>query len=306
MKVITVSDNKDWGMPGVYRGIPAAQYHALDACNATSLKTLAESTPAHCKHKKDNPTRTKALDDGEALHTCILEPHRFLHDYAVSLGCSGTTTKGKPCSKDGTTKAGGKWWCSDHLPEYLPLDNVKRLTAEHHARLLATRVSVFNNLTARAILNHPSRETELSLVWFDESTGILCKARLDIFLPQDQLIADLKSTTCAGAGPFSRTIGDYRYDIQAEWYRRAADACFGMNFYKFNFIAIEDEAPFGVQVFQPDEKCFEAGRLGVESTIAVYAECHRSGNWPGYPHSTTLISVPKYILDREQRLCGQP
>src|SRR5690554_6330392 len=64
--------------PGVYYGVPMAEYNSWNDCVRSSwLSRLLNrnSTPAHVRHAIDNPSgETDALRMGEAIHTAILEP----------------------------------------------------------------------------------------------------------------------------------------------------------------------------------------------------------------------------------------
>jgi exodeoxyribonuclease VIII len=293
-----------WPAPGVYRGIPAATYHALDACNASSLKTLVDKTPAHLQWERQQPKDTQALRDGEALHTCILEPERFDAEYEIITACAGTTGKGGACSNNGKIKAEGQWWCGTHA-KGKAAETAKGVHQEHHDRLLALRIAVRDNISVRHLLWPEDRETELSLIWRDELTKVLCKARLDIYRPNDGIIADLKSTADASEDGFSRAIAQFNYHLQAAWYRRAAEVCLGNRIYTFKFVAIEAEPPFGVQLFKLHEGAMQFGQYLCDQTFEVYAHCVTNNRWPSYSQEMKVVDLPRYVYEKEKRRSGQ-
>src|SRR5437762_2060072 len=72
------------GVPGIYEGIHAVDYHDLDCASASRLKKLARS-PMHCRwdieHPDDDDTEAKSL--GTVGHACLLEPATFRQKYAL-------------------------------------------------------------------------------------------------------------------------------------------------------------------------------------------------------------------------------
>src|SRR4051794_13605062 len=80
--------------PGIYKNLPAAEYHAIKAVSATALKSLTP-TPAHGRFKLDNQKETEAFAIGEALHVAVLEPDRWLKEWTKSPVFDNRTNAGK-------------------------------------------------------------------------------------------------------------------------------------------------------------------------------------------------------------------
>ena len=68
--------------PGVYPDIPEADYFALPAANASTLKVMGRSA-AHCKARLDGPARQNHPGPGhrQSAARAVLEPDRFPVDF---------------------------------------------------------------------------------------------------------------------------------------------------------------------------------------------------------------------------------
>lgn len=58
-------------------------------------------------------------------------------------------------------------------------------------------------------------EIETAQFWNDETTGLPCKARLDIRLPEEGQIVDIKTTSARSQKEFEQNCYRYEYDRQA-------------------------------------------------------------------------------------------
>ncbi len=87
-----MSDTKTTG-PGLYLGMPAKAYHAMDLCSSSRLRTLSQETPLHLLHELRHPTEeTIEMRIGTALHTLVLEgDEAFAARYAIGGPINGTT-----------------------------------------------------------------------------------------------------------------------------------------------------------------------------------------------------------------------
>jgi hypothetical protein len=69
----------------------------------------------------------------------------------------------------------------------------------------------FSRIQATAI-------NETAQFWDDEQTGLPCKASLDMWLPDEGLIVDIKTTSARNQREFEQACYVYEYDRQAAWY----------------------------------------------------------------------------------------
>ena len=82
MRLLSIAHSISATESGVYPDIPEADYFALPAANASTLKVMGRSA-AHCKARQDGllDKTTTAQAIGKALHAAVLEPDRFPVDF---------------------------------------------------------------------------------------------------------------------------------------------------------------------------------------------------------------------------------
>ncbi|MDI7269475.1 MAG: PD-(D/E)XK nuclease-like domain-containing protein, partial [Myxococcota bacterium] len=81
---------------------------------------------------------------------------------------------------------------------------------------------------------------------------------------------------------FGKQVEDLRYYRQAAFYIRCA-AILGLPERDFAFIAVEKEPPFLTWVHEVPAKWLVAAEVELDLLLERYAECERTGVWPGYP-----------------------
>ena len=63
-----------------------------------------------------------------------------------------------------------------------------------------------------------SGQPEQAQFWNDERTGLPCKARIDLRVPDEKLIVDVKTTSARSQAEFVSNCYRYEYDRQAAYY----------------------------------------------------------------------------------------
>src|SRR3546814_8878287 len=92
-------------------------------------------------------------------------------------------------------------------------------------------------------------ESEVTLRWVDEATGLRCKARADRWNRRRRYMADLKTTDDASERGFGRSVVNYGYDITHAHYCEGARAC-GEPVDKYLIVAQEKKAPYLAAVYE--------------------------------------------------------
>lgn len=283
--------------PGVYPNMPMEQYHAIDAASNSRLTRLRQS-PAHLRSYLDEPKKdTKALVIGRAAHTTILEPDMFDSTFRVAQQCMSQTAKLERCSKMGTQYYGDLlgWRCSTEAHSRgLPTPDTE-LLALPEADFIACqgmRRAVMGRATARGLLTG-AEDVEVSLVWVDAETGVLCKARPDVLNRRLNTIADLKSTRDASEREFARSIFTYGYHRQGAFYLDGATTL-GIEVEHFAILPVEKVPPFASATYRLTEGAIDAGRDQLRTLLARYAECLATNTWPAYPDEVRDVSLPDY------------
>lgn len=263
--------------PGIYPGVPFDEYQRWDAVNNSFLWELSTKSPAHAKHNKENPKPpTPALKYGHGLHALALEPETFKQKYIIA----------PPCKRN--TKAGKDIW--EH---FLKGVNGREIIASND---YGSMLRLDNAMKSQRIHRYIEQgRSEVSIVWKDKKSGLLCKARPDYVHERHAIIINLKSTIDASKERFSRDI--YRYG----YYQGASFYCDGWrtlteNMPAYVFLAYEKTPPHLIVAYELASKDIIAGRLAYRKALKIYKECLKTDTWPGYPDEVQMISMPDWAL----------
>jgi hypothetical protein len=67
---------------------------------------------------------------------------------------------------------------------------------------------------------------------------------------------------------------------------------------RFGFILVENEPPFASRVVELDRSAITRGHEALKPLKEKYAECVRTGKWPGYSEEITVLSLPAWTKRR--------
>lgn len=168
------------------------------------------------------------------------------------------------------------------------------LPAEHFDQLRAMLESVMAHPAASALLTGAKGKAEQSVYWIDAITGQLCRCRPD-FWREDNIIVDVKTAEDASPEGFAKSIANWRYHVQHAIYVDGVKAATGKE-PRFVFLVVEKKPPYAVAVYVLDPESIALGRAEYRRDLQLYAECVRSGQWPGYGEKIQTIGVPQWKL----------
>ena len=285
--------------PGVYPGLTYAQYEAIPAIRGSDLVPYMVS-PRRARWQKANPPSTDALRLGSAYHTAVLEPHRFDKDVAVLGPCceilKSGQRKGKACSAAGKHLIGGKSYCGKH-GNAEDADTSRTIVSEYELnRIISAKTALMQRTDIVEQLNQP-HHNELTLVWKDDGTGQLCKARLDHKNNDgDRSIIELKTTSAAMLSAFhvEREVRKFGYDVKAAWQASGAHQLgIGTNHYLFVFIQTTQDCD--VAAYWLHESSLGAGWTKSRRCLNDLIEARNSNHYPGIqPNGIGVIEVKDY------------
>ena len=139
-------------------------------------------------------------------------------------------------------------------------------------------------------------ESEKTIFWRDQETGIMCKIRVDNLL-MPLIMFDLKSCGDSRPDGFLKTQAlKLDYDLQAAMYFTGVKEFTGLEL-PFCFVAVETEAPHGVWLHEtgPGMKFFENGMRKFRYALRTLKKCRDTGAWPVYQQAyTKLDDIPSY------------
>ena len=264
--------------PGLHLDVPAEIYHrdpSWLAMSNSQLKHLLRS-PAHLRaYQADRgdppPSRQKAFDIGTAVHTAVLEPHLLEETVAAKPPGDGRTKRVK--------------------------DAIAKMRAENPDIILLSEAEV-RQVTeiASSVHDHPtagpfveSSVREVSLLWRDFDSGVLCKGRADGWNEDIGVVVDLKTTRDASYNSFKRDVYRLGYHIQNAFYCLGF-AELGQTDVAYVIVAVEKEPPYATVVYELDPLWLSVAETVIDSLLGLYAACLEKDRWPAY--SGTVVGMP--------------
>jgi len=265
---------------GIYRKLPAHEYHAGPGVSNSMLSDMAKS-PAHFYALHLAPGRppraqTAAMAAGTLAHMMLLEPNEVPKHYIV-----------RPDGLDGRTKDGKEWLAQ--------AGGLTVLTAEQYNTAEAQRDAVLAVPELAALLRHG--EAEVSAYWTDNETGQFCRMRTDWVhpLPDGRVILlDLKTTADASPKEFGRSVAKYGYHRQDAWYSRGYQTASGQEVAAFVFAAVTNAYPFIAVPYTLTDESRAKGQAACSQLLTLYSECMTANKWPAYGDGVQLLSVPEW------------
>jgi hypothetical protein len=280
--------------PGVYEGLPFADYLKIDAIGQTHLKRMLACPLAFSADDLREPTESMII--GRAGHTESLEHRQFLREYAlwesvwtpelVADHVRANPKGRKPKEGSKRVRNGSAW-------EQFKEQNARKtiLNESQYEAALAIGEAVRRHPVARKYLDAPG-PTELTVVWEHEGTGLLCKSRFDKLATA---VVDLKTCRDPGAG-FPKQAANLGYDLQGGFYTDAAQAA-GLGDLPFVIIAAQNAPPWDVVVWRLPPHWLREGRYKYEPLLQRVKDCRESGNWPGFAPDTELeLELPEWAM----------
>ena len=265
---------------GLHDDIPAARYHRGMGISKSGLDLIHRSPALYRLTQQSPRPSTPAQALGTAVHMMVLEPGR------VRDGIVGDPY-GASRSKEAIA-----WRAEQAAAGRLTLgmgEDTDPWSPTPWTAAWAVADAVRAHPMARALLG--TGRAEVSGYWTDPDFGVLCRLRADWLDEAHQVVVDLKTTRDAGMDSFSRSAVEYRYHVQAAFYWDGLVAC-GWVPQAFVFVCVETAPPYGVALYSVKPEDLDLGRAVYRRDLATYAECLRSGEWPGYPEEIRELELP--------------
>ncbi len=265
------------------------QYAALKAINWSSLKHMDVSPMAFQHNLKAPEASSEARELGTALHCAILEPLLFRERYTVMPDFGDLrAVEGRTSKEQGkANKERRNQWLAEH-------EGAQMLTAEDYERIANMSASVRGH---RAALAAVQGATEQVVTWTDPTTGLACKARLDII---GEGVNDLKSAVDVSPRNFGYAAAKYLYHGQLAFYHDGLIHSGRLTpRYLPLFIAVQNRPPWDVAVYNMQSEHVEAGRLLYQRLLRRLAECAAADWWPGVAPEITPLRLPEWAVNAE-------
>jgi PDDEXK-like uncharacterized protein DUF3799 len=264
--------------PGIYPDVPEDVYHALPSLSASGAKLLLPpSAPAVFHYRRQHPEHRREYDLGHAAHKKVLGAGADI----VVVDAADYKTKAAREARDGAYAAG-------KVP----------LLPHEDAQTDEMAAAVMRHAVAGALFAAGRGEPEQTLIWRDEATGVMRRARLDWMTRLGGgrlLIGDLKSAARAAVEFLPKVVHDFCYYQQAAWYLDAVRALgLGDESADFVFVFVEKTPPYLVQLARLDDQALAIGAARNRQALEIFRDCQASGIWPGYDTDIAVIGLPAW------------
>lgn len=288
-------------------GLTASAYHAAPGIGSSMIREVPDNplTFLH-RHMCRRPDCMKLLEDCQCPEGPLCDPHkvtpqmqlgtdvhRVLLDHAPIEVIPSTLLTPKGMRPTGKNELPLLEWEAEHR------DSLHVLTEDSPVHRMVDSVGkYFHYFDAKTrYLRDCLRER--SIWWIDEPTGLLCKARIDIWYEEHELL-DLKTTKAPRRGPrdFQAEIAYYELHRQLAWYAEGGLAV-DMVARESGFISIGNSPQYECW---PHPMSPEALDLGYGQNVKARAELVErlaSGNWypKGYGEAVET-GPPQWYMDK--------
>lgn len=267
--------------------MPRADYDAIKALNISRLKEVKRS-PLHFRHLLDNPRVTDPLTIGLATHVAVLEPERYLSEFAT---WSRTTDGGNMAPRR------GQYW------DTFIAEAGKRtiLTPEQNKLANDIAAAVRFNPAANKYLENGDPEVTLEWAHPAELGRRPAKGRVDWFTIVDgrPCLVGLKTARDCRHFQFSRQAANLAYHLAWAYYLDGYKAIKGVE-PRCVEIVVESAAPHAVSVFNIPNEIILQGRDEYWECIKLLEECETAGEWPGPVPAEEDLSLPSWAYQQDQ------
>jgi hypothetical protein len=303
--IYVVPQKREMYEPGIY-SISNEQYHQMGGISRSGIMEFRRS-PRHFWHKYLNDgyvqkASTPDMQFGSAVHTYILEPEKFEQEYVIKPAKKDKLPEVpllKDVGREEYDKAKAiyeierKTRKADELSFYQFSLGKKQIAQEDFDKLKQMAASLKENPQTDGLLT--DAQYEKSIFWIDKDTGLLCKARPDVW--HDHFVVDLKTTADAAPRAFQRDYYAYGYHLQIAMIYEAIKNITGIAITDFIDLAIEKEEPYATAIYPIDITALEQGIKEFRHTLVEMKQCFDAGYFPSYKSQT--ISLPNYAMNED-------
>lgn len=265
-------------MPTIQSRVPREEYDAVQAISITRLKHLLRS-PQHYQYALEHPKESAVMTVGIATHVAVLEPERFLNEFAI---WDRRTDSGRAAPRN------GKWWDAFQLEH----KGQTILTEEQGVLALQIAKAVRFDEVANKYL--AVGDPEASIEW-TLTGGKPAKGRVDWLtaIEGQPTIVGLKSSRDCRHFQFGSQAAKLGYHLQWAFYHDGFEAITGKKPHMVE-IVVESDAPHAVATYIIPEDIIEQGREEYQRLLQILEHCEATGEWPGPVPNEQYLTLPTW------------
>lgn len=242
-------------------------------------------TPAHYLYhsQQGSDEESDLMRMGTAVHCMVLEPNEFQNRYVMA-----------PRRYDKRKK--------------VDLAELEAIAAQYPGKTIlepdeqVTLKKIVHGLRNHAKARHllsTTGQSEVSIFWRDDLTGLDLKVRIDrlVQFGSTGTLVEVKSTEDASKDAFRRKIAAMEYDVRAVMYADGCQKAFGFT-PQIEWLVIERETGF-VATYKPSPKMLRRARRRYEEARIALAHAMKLNSFPAYQTGEVSeeIDLPSWIKD---------
>lgn len=274
-------------VPSIVRHQSWDEYHSMPAMNMSRLKPM-DMSPKEYQFRLEHPLESDALRLGIAAHAAVLEPHRFVTDFAVWRR-RGSDGRMAPMKK------GTQYF------DAFEAENPGRtiITEDDETVALNIQTAILSCPEAMKYLGHG--DTEVTLLW---RTGERAsKGRVDCIseMPGGTALVGIKTAADIRLDAFSRAAARLLYHCSWAYYHDGWQAIHGEPPSEVVEIVVGKQPPHDVVVYVIGDDTLHVGRQKYLQLLALLDRCERENHWPGVDQGAgkQIFALPSYMYDDE-------
>lgn len=303
-------------MKGALERLPDEMREGKIVLSPSALMEFAES-PDHyySKYVLGLGKPSKAQEEGTLVHLAVLEPEKFMHNYALEPSIEDYPHALKSADdmkaileKHGLPKSGSKdelkkRICSIDGMNYVFWDDIVTdtlkgkigLSKDEWQMCEAIKTKVHNHEFLGKHLKNALFEQKAW--WLHERTGVYISMRMDAikeFSDGTGMVVDVKKMRSAKPTKFASELWYSNLFIQAAMYLDGMTQITDKKYEHFVWAVVTPQAPYTVMAYAADFGMLEAGRAHYNKLIDDFISCHEQNRWPSYSNNLMNISLPHW------------
>jgi hypothetical protein len=172
------------------------------------------------------------------------------------------------------------------------------ITATEHETVQRILEALERSTEARDVL---ADNTGREVAWEAEILGVPAAGKIDLLGANS--VDELKTCACAAPRKFLYDADRMWYDAQLAWYQMSRGVEYigpDTEWMRSRIIAVENKAPFVVQVFGLDPLRLNQGAEKILRALDLLRECQASGIWHGYTDGVHCWDADIITHDEEE------
>lgn len=139
---------------------------------------------------------------------------------------------------------------------------------------------------------------EMTVVYQDAATGLWVKTRPDVLPMHSTVLTDLKTAADASAIGCMKATGEFGYHGQLAMIDEALWQVAEFEVTDHVLAVIEKAEPYCVNIKPQPDWVIDYGRRQSRRALDTFADCLKSGDWPGYLDDGEDGSLPAWLTSR--------